>query len=231
MDDGLLFVLSEPGNQVPEAEFHHWYDHDHAPARLMIPGIHAGHRYRATDGLRPGWLAQYPLCLAALESPPYRALRNRSPYERNILSRLETLDRRVYQRLSTTGDASDRAARFLLAVALSGPDIPALEAWYHEEHCQALGGIPGWQRSACYRLVSGTAPQLLALHELGEPFTPTADTCCHGPRSPCPPEPSPIVTVREIRLFVHHNTVHTGQPNSTSAMSGPTTAMWTTPSV
>jgi len=209
MDDGLMFVLSEPGNQVPEAEFHHWYDHDHAPARLTIPGIHAGHRYRATDGHRPSWLALYPLCLAALDSPPYRALRARGPYEQDIVSRLETLDRRVYRRLSATGATSERAATCLLTVALSGPDMPALEAWYHEEHIQALGAVPGWQRSACYRLVSGTAPQLLAVHELG--FAPGSDTYIRGRHLLRPPGSGPSIVDREVRLFVHHNTVQTGR--------------------
>jgi len=212
MDDGLLFVLSEPGHGVPEVEFHHWYDDDHAPARVAVPGIHAGHRYRAFDGLRPGWLALYPLCLAALDSPRYRALRVRSRYEQDIISRLETLDRRVYRRLSATSAASERAATFLLTLALTGSDIPALESWYHEEHLETLGGVPGWQRSACYRLLSGTAPQLLAVHELDESFTPSPDTCIGGPNTFRQPAQSLTITDQEVRLFAHHNTVRIDEP-------------------
>lgn len=56
MTEGLLFVLSEPGT-VPEAEVHDWYDNEHAPAWLTVPGINAGVQYRASDGRKPTWLA------------------------------------------------------------------------------------------------------------------------------------------------------------------------------
>jgi len=62
--------------------------------------------------------------------------------------------------------------------------------------------------SACYRLVSGTAPQLLAVHELG--FAPESDTYIRGRHLLRPPGSGPSIVDREVRLFVHHNTVQTG---------------------
>jgi len=222
MDDGLLFVLSEPGGRVPDSEFHHWYDLEHAPARLTVPGINRGHRYRATDGIRPTWLALYPLCLNALDSPRYRALRTRTSYEQDIVVRLEILDRRVYRQTSATGHASERAPKHVLTVALSGRDIPALEAWYHEAHVPALGRLPGWQRTSCYQLLSGVAPRLLAVHELSGLVAHSADIYRRALGGLCQLGPRLAVTEKELRLFTYHNTVQSGtcHPASTPVPLG-----------
>jgi len=37
MAAGLFYVYTDPGT-VDEAEFHDWYDHEHGPARLSVPG-------------------------------------------------------------------------------------------------------------------------------------------------------------------------------------------------
>ncbi len=48
MAAGLFYVYTEPGS-VDEAEFHDWYDHEHGPARLTVPGFGRAYRYRALD--------------------------------------------------------------------------------------------------------------------------------------------------------------------------------------
>ena len=60
MSAGLFYVYTEPGT-LDEAEFHDWYDHEHGPARLTVPGFRTAMRYRALDGERPSWLALYEL--------------------------------------------------------------------------------------------------------------------------------------------------------------------------
>ena len=49
MAAGLFYVYTDPGT-VDEAEFHDWYDHEHGPARLTVPGLGPAYRY-------PGFLA------------------------------------------------------------------------------------------------------------------------------------------------------------------------------
>ncbi|EAU89204.1 hypothetical protein CC1G_08611 [Coprinopsis cinerea okayama7 len=58
---GLLYVLGEPGASVSEEEFNVWYDKDHAPLRLKVPGFQTAARYRSSDGHQPTWLAIYDL--------------------------------------------------------------------------------------------------------------------------------------------------------------------------
>ena len=99
MADDLLFVYSAPG-LVDLAEFTDWYDNEHVPARLATPGFGTMARYRATDGLKPDWLATYLIKPGTLDTPAYKALwENASDREKRIMSSLSTLDRRVYSLL------------------------------------------------------------------------------------------------------------------------------------
>jgi hypothetical protein len=164
----LFFVYSDPG-AVPVAEFNDWYDNEHGPARLTVPGISAGYRFRALDGQAPGWLAYYEMKSGGeLDSPEYKALRAApSEREKSIMSSLATLDRRVYELISDSGPAASAPA-VVLAVAQSVP--PSMEdelaAFYTEEHIPMLLAVPGWQRIRRYRLTAGTAPAYLSLHSL-----------------------------------------------------------------
>ena len=168
MADGLLFVCTAPGS-VPVAEFNDWYDNEHGPARMAVPGISAGYRFRALDDQEPRWLAYYEIKPGVLESPEYQALAaSASAREKSIMSRLSTLDRRVYELLSDDGSPSDGPPPVVLAVSLSMPPGRAddLAAWYADEHIPMLLAVPGWRRVRRFRLTGGTAPAYLSLHEV-----------------------------------------------------------------
>jgi hypothetical protein len=73
MAAGLFYVYTEPG-ATDEAEFHDWYDNEHGPARLAVPGFRGVQRYRALDEQKPTWLALHELAgPEVLEEPGYRA--------------------------------------------------------------------------------------------------------------------------------------------------------------
>jgi hypothetical protein len=172
---GLFYVYTDPGT-VPEAEFHDWYDHEHGPRRLKVPGFGGGYRYGALDEAKPPWLVLYDLDSPdVLDSPEYQALgATASERDKTVGAGLATLDRRIYTQLSSDGTAPDEPAPVLLAVALS---VPAgaeddLQAWYTDEHIPMLLEVPGWQRIRRFRLVrgmDGPAPEFLSVHELAGP--------------------------------------------------------------
>lgn len=171
MADGLFLAYSDPG-PVPEDEFHDWYDNEHLPARLTVPGFESAARYRAADGLEPPWVAVYEIEPGTLDTPAYKALyANNSEREKSILSRLATLDRRVYELISDERPAGAPAAGappVLFAVSMS---VPAgteddMNAWYTQEHIPMLLAVPGWLRARRYRLTSGTGPEYLSLHDV-----------------------------------------------------------------
>jgi hypothetical protein len=168
MTNGMLFVYTDPG-PVPQAEFDDWYDNEHGPARLTVPGIANGYRFAALDGLAPPWLATYDLELEALDSPEYKAIvANASAREKSIMPALATLDRREYELISDTGAVSSDPPPAVLAVSLS---VPAgreddLAAWYTDEHGPLLMAVPGWRRVRRFQLVGGSGPDYLSLHEI-----------------------------------------------------------------
>ncbi|MEV0066196.1 MULTISPECIES: hypothetical protein [unclassified Amycolatopsis] len=203
MTDGLLCVLSEPG-AVGEDEFHDWYDGEHAPARVAVPGVRSGYRYRAIDGATPSWLAWYELDLASLASAEYAAVRRRSPREQSVVERLETLDRRVYELTAEYGEQTGPAP-VLVAVALTG-DEAALDEWYREEHVPLLLELPGWHRIRRYRRVEGAGPDLLALHEISGVELFDEPGYRHATGTPWRDRVMATVTARERRVFRYHNT-------------------------
>ena len=134
-----------------------------------MPGISAGYRFRALDEAAPPWLAYYEMKSGALDSPEYRALAaSASAREKSIMSSLAALDRRVYELISDSGAASEEPPPVVLAVSMSvHPGMDAdLAAWYADEHIPMLLAVPGWRRVRRFRLIAGTAPAYLALHEL-----------------------------------------------------------------
>jgi len=170
MADGLLFAYSAPG-PVPLAEFNDWYDNEHGPARLTVPGISAGYRFRALDDQAPRWLAYYEIKSGVLESPEYKSLAaTASAREKSIMSQLATLDRRVYELLSDDGSPSDGGPPVVLAVSLSVPPgrEDDLAAWYADEHIPMLLAVHGWRRVRRFRRTGGTAPAYLSLHEMAD---------------------------------------------------------------
>lgn len=168
MPSELLFVLTDPV-PVPEVEFHDWYDNEHGPARLTVPGIRNGMRFHALDDMAPPWLAMYDMDPGALDSPEYKAVTAAaSEREKSVMSRLAILDRRVYSQISEVGEASGGPPPVVLAVSLS---VPAgmeddLDAWYAEEHIPMLMEVPGWRRIRRFRLTGGGGPDFLSLHEV-----------------------------------------------------------------
>jgi hypothetical protein len=172
MADDLLFVYSSPGT-VDLAEFTDWYDNEHVPNRLATPGFGAVTRFRATDEMKPEWLATYEIEPGTLETPAYKALwENASEREKRIMSSVTTLDRRVYSLLSDTwADGHAEASGpppVVLAVSMSVPAevVPDMEAYYEQEHYPLLLAVPGWRRARRYELTSGTGPKYLSLHEI-----------------------------------------------------------------
>ena len=175
MAAGLFYVYTEPGS-VDEAEFHDWYDHEHGPARLTVPGFRSAYRYRALDDQKPPWLALYELDSPdVIDSPGYKALAaEASDRDKSVGAGLATLDRRIYEQISEDGSPVGRPAPMILAVAMSVPASAEedLAAWYTEEHIPMLLEVPGWRRIRRFRLIramDAPGPDFLSVHDLAGP--------------------------------------------------------------
>ena len=92
---GFLLVMMQPAAAIEE-EFNAWYDTEHVPERLAVPGFLTGRRYVATDG-HPRYLAFYDIeTLKVLDSDSYQAVSgpNFSPWTKRVTSRV-MVDRRA----------------------------------------------------------------------------------------------------------------------------------------
>ena len=114
MDKGFLLVLMQPPPALEE-EFNAWYDTEHIPERLSVPGFETALRYVCTDGA-PRYLAMYDLASpGVLDSPAYLKVGfdNASPWTKRVTSRVRiyrSFGFQIYPGTAITG----RAARIQL---------------------------------------------------------------------------------------------------------------------
>jgi hypothetical protein len=166
----LLAFSSPPAGQ--DDAFNAWYDDEHAPARLTVPGILNARRYIATADDGPRYMAVYDLeQVETLQSPDYRRLyAEQSERERAMMASLPLLDRRVLRTVLDAEPWTDDAP-YQMTVSLQPPagGEDDLVAWYREEHGPLLLAVPGWRRVRLFELVEGNGPRFTAIHELESP--------------------------------------------------------------
>ena len=114
MNNGFLLVMMQPPPTLEE-EFNAWYDTEHIPERLAVPGFETALRYVCIDGA-PRYLAMYDLAgLDVLNSPAYLKVgfANASPWTKRVTSRVRiyrSFGEQVYPGTKVTG----RAARVVV---------------------------------------------------------------------------------------------------------------------
>jgi hypothetical protein len=189
---GLLIAFMNP--PADEAAFNAWYDEEHVPLRLGVPGFLNARRYRAPDttpaaaqasassmappggvqdtSAHPRYLALYDLeSVAVLDSEPYaRLIPERSERERDMIERIPFTDRRVGELVLDCPEWTTDAP-YQLVVCMTPPSggEDDFVAWYRDEHIPMLLAVPGWQRSRLLRQVDGHGPTFMALHEIESP--------------------------------------------------------------
>jgi hypothetical protein len=167
---GLLVAMMNP--PADEDAFNSWYDEEHVPLRLGVPGFLSARRYRAAETDGPQYLALYDLAsVDVLKGDAYQRLwREQSEREKAVLASIPFTDRRVCE-LILDGPEWTRDAPYQLIVCMTPP--PGSEddfvAWYREEHIRMLLAVPGWRRVRLFRQVEGSGPAFMAVHELESP--------------------------------------------------------------
>lgn len=93
----LLLVMMDV-DPDHEADFNRWYEEEHIPERMAIPGFLSARRFEAVEG-GPKYLALYELeSVDVLESESYRYWygEGRTEWTRRILERARNYLRNVY---------------------------------------------------------------------------------------------------------------------------------------
>ncbi|MBE0618983.1 MAG: hypothetical protein IH605_00145 [Burkholderiales bacterium] len=170
---GLLLTMTEPPSHMEE-EFNAWYDTEHLPERLAIPGFESARRWvdpRAPLGAGK-YLATYELANPqVLESPEYLAHVGAqfTPWSKRCLERC-LLFRRWACAQILPGEAAPHPATGALFFACG--DTPAeheaeFNKWYDEEHIPLLSAVPGVLHARRFFDPKGK-PRYVALYELAD---------------------------------------------------------------
>ncbi|TFK56688.1 hypothetical protein OE88DRAFT_48084 [Heliocybe sulcata] len=181
---GFFVVFSDPGDNVPEAEFNDWYENEHIPQRIAIPSFKSWDRFTQADGQKPRYAAIYDLETPdALGKPEYASLaQTRSQREKDILAKVGTVDRRVYEVYTSPIPGPTPVQKKPSIVVFNSMSLTAdkeeeFHRWYHQEHIPMLAECPGWIRSRRFVLKSWDRtgeegskdktepPKFLAVHE------------------------------------------------------------------
>jgi hypothetical protein len=173
----LLVLMACP--PAFEEEFNAWYDAEHIPERLAVPGFETGLRFICIDGA-PRYLAMYDLAgPEVLESAAYLKVAGdrSSPWTRRVISRVRiyrSAGSQVYPGNVVTG----RAARVVL-LRFSG--LPA-----HAEQTVIAGmrsnfeDLPQVRQVRVFAYDRGSGVDVLGFVEARAPLHRTLDLAAFG---------------------------------------------------
>lgn len=165
----------EPGSDW-EADFHDWYDRDHVPSRLAVPGFTGAQRYVAVQG-GPKFGVVYEMKdLAVLKTEAYQSLkREPAPRTAQMLASVSGFTRYIGEQITELrrpdAPADLTQSPYLYVVMFSVPDEHSddFNAWYDEDHMPLLLQHPRWWGVRRFRVREGEPGNWthLALHHLG----------------------------------------------------------------
>ena len=126
---GFLLVFMHPPSAFEE-EFNAWYDGEHIPERLAVPGFLTGLRYMNTGGGAPRYLAMYDIeNYEVLDSPEYHRVGydQASPWTKRVTARAR-VQRFAGDVAGPVGRVTGRAARIGIEACAPLPESfdPAL---------------------------------------------------------------------------------------------------------
>lgn len=170
---GKAILFSEMTPDISWADrFNHWYDEEHIPLRMAVPGFCSAQRYKAKDS--DAYLAVYEMQTPdALATPEYQQVKGQPSDETKwMLGNVKGFTRYTCRQLSQVdkGDPSDLSAAVLYAVWFSVPQdrLSAFDDWYNQDHVPLIMKCDDWRMVRRFEVISGE-PQpynRLALHYL-----------------------------------------------------------------
>ncbi|MGC2412219.1 MAG: hypothetical protein WA459_05930 [Stellaceae bacterium] len=166
MAKGILIAAMD-FSAAPEDEFHDWYDLEHIPERLAIPGFLNAQRWIAADNPKVS-LATYDLDdVGVLHSAPCA---NSSPWTKRTARFRKGLMRfEGTQLFPGDGIAPEGAAGVLLIAMNVAPEHESeFNEWYNTEHVPQLGSVPGTLCARRYR-GTGATQRYAALYHFARP--------------------------------------------------------------
>ncbi len=185
---GLLVAMIDIDGEY-EGEFNRWYDGEHIPELLAIPGFRAARRYHAVES-GPAYQAIYDLESAAVtESAAFkRVIEQPSATTARLRPRFRNLHRGVYSQIypapADTPPAPEKVGGALLVgLQIAEEHDDEFNDWYNTEHVPYLSAVPGVLRARRFAPVDGSR-QYFALYELASPDVPLSEAWSKASNTP-----------------------------------------------
>ena len=156
----IFLVYTDLSDPQYEEEFNAWYNTEHLPELLAVPGILDAARYVATKG-GPKYLAAYELeSLGVMQTPEFKN-RPRTPWGQRVSPTAigKNRTRIVGQQIFPSGveNAERGMAPALQIGRMSVPESADEEwnAWYNREYIPGYRKVPGVIYARRFRVVEG----------------------------------------------------------------------------
>jgi antibiotic biosynthesis monooxygenase (ABM) superfamily enzyme len=172
----MVYVVTTEVEPEWEDEFNRWYDEEHVPALMSVPGYLSGSRYMAVEGA-PKYMAFWEIeSLEAYRNPEHDRAANTPWSERLRPHRKAQLAffRQVFPpdgllRGAAWGDGNVQPGALLTVRLDVAPEHEQdLRDWYDREHLAALAGVPGTIATRRLEAIEG-GPKFLAVYYLTSP--------------------------------------------------------------
>ena len=176
MAKGILIAAMD-FSDVAADEFHDWYDTEHIPERLRVPGFLNAERWIGSTNPKQS-VALYDLDnVGVLHRAPYLAVggTNGTPWTKRVTGRTKPMIRLEGEQIRPGDALAPAGAAALLLIAMNAaPDHEAeFNEWYNTEHLPALAGVPG---VLCARRYQGTGAtqRYAAIYHFANPDVPSS---------------------------------------------------------
>jgi hypothetical protein len=187
MAKGIL-IASMNFSEVAEDEYHDWYDLEHVPERLAVPGFINAERWIAVQNPKVS-VATYDLdSVGVLDSEPYlRVAHDKgSPWTKRLTSRVKRLIRYEGEQIVPGNASAPGGAGGILLIAMNvAPEHEAdFNDWYNKEHIPALSEVPGTLSARRFRGRLAGTQRYVALYHFKTPDVPSTEAWKKAAASP-----------------------------------------------
>ena len=166
----LIAVLDFHGVAIDE--FNAWYDTEHIPERLRVPGFLSAQRWLSADG-QPLSIVTYDLrALNVLASPPYRAIagENFSPWSKHVIGACKRFWRYEAEQIFPGNliAPTDAGGMLYFSMNVKSDAEDEFNRWHDTEHVVNVSKVPGVLAARRYRSVVGEH-KYIAIYHLSTP--------------------------------------------------------------
>lgn len=153
-----------------EEEFNDWYQLEHIPQVVGLPGFVSGRRYKADDAPLK-YLAWYDTADESVETGPdfQRIVSHPTPWSQRMRRFYgENRERMNFRLMCDVGRVPEQDTPWLYIVHtdIPGHIVDEYNAWYDKEHLPRLVSVPGVVRARRYAAVTASGPKYLTAYEL-----------------------------------------------------------------